>query len=353
MNLADIDTPAVLVDEKKARANITRFQTYADEHGFALRPHIKTHKLPLFARAQVEAGAAGINCQKIGEAEVMADAGLSDILITYNIIGAQKLERLVALGRRLERLVVTADNEAVVTGLSAAFASEAKPLNVLVECDTGGGRQGVQNPEAAVALGATIASSPGLEFVGLMTYPKPGGGPKVQAFMSAAKAALEEKGIACPVISSGGTPDMWKAHEVPVVTEYRAGTYIYYDRSVVAAGAGTYDDCALTVLATVVSTPTPDRAIIDAGSKVLTSDLLGLTGHGHVLGRDDLVIAGLNEEHGIVRVEGGEPTGLTVGDRLRIVPNHCCVVSNMVDAVVLVDGESWREVPVAARGKVR
>lgn len=353
MNFKDIDTPAVLVDENKARANIARFQAYADEHGFALRPHIKTHKLPLFAKAQVDAGAAGINCQKIGEAEVMADAGLDDILITYNIIGAQKLERLVALARLLKRLAVTADSEEVVAGLSAAFAREAKLLNVLVECDTGGGRQGVQTPEAAIALGEVISRSPGLHFAGLMTYPRPGGGRDVETFMSAAKTGLEDRGIACEVISSGGTPDMWKAHEVPVVTEYRAGTYIYYDRSMVAAGAGTYDDCALTVLATVVSTPTPNRAIIDAGSKILTSDLLGLSGHGHVLGRDDLAIAGLNEEHGIVRVAGGGPTGLSVGDRLRIVPNHCCVVSNMVDTVTLVDGESWREVPVAARGKVR
>ncbi len=353
MSIADIDTPAVLVDERKARANIARFQAYADEHGFALRPHIKTHKLPLFAKVQMDAGAAGINCQKIGEAEVMADAGLSDILITYNILGTAKLKRLAALARRLDHLSVTADSEAVVAGLSAAFASETRPLNVFVECDTGGGRQGVQDPEAAIALGEIIARAPGLALAGLMTYPAPGGGAKVQAFMSAAKNGLADMGIACPVISSGGTPDMWKAHEVPIVTEYRTGTYIYYDVSMVAAGAATYEDCALTVLTTVVSTPTPDRAIIDAGSKILTSDLSGLTGHGHVLGRDDLAITGLNEEHGYVRAEDGGATGLSVGDRLRIIPNHCCVVSNMVDAVALIDGESWREVPVAARGKLR
>ncbi len=353
MEFDDIDTPAVLIDEQRARNNIARFQAYADEHGLALRPHIKTHKLPLFAKVQVEAGAVGINCQKLGEAEVMAEAGLSDILITFNIVGAPKLKRLVALGRRIDRLAVTADGGAVVDGLSSAFAGEERPLNVLIECDTGGGRQGALSPEEAVVLAERVAAAPGLKFAGLMTYPAPGGGPKVQAFMSAAKTMLAGKGIDCPTISSGGTPDMWKAHEVPIVSEYRAGTYIYYDRSMVTAGAASHGDCALTVLTTVVSTPTPDRAVIDAGSKVLTSDLLGLEGYGHVVGRNDLLVKSLNEEHGIIRAGEGGATGLSVGDRLRIVPNHCCVVSNMVDAVVLFDAMGWREVPVAARGQVR
>ena len=353
MSFDDIETPAVLIDEERARANIARFQAYADEHGLKLRPHIKTHKLPLFAHAQIEAGAVGIDCQKLSEAEVMADAGLSDILITYNILGQAKLDRLLALARRVEKLAVTADSEQVVAGLSDAFANADRPLDVLVECDTGGGRQGRQTPADAAGLGERIAFAPGLRFSGLMTYPAPGGGPKVQAFMTETIDLLAGRGIDCPIVSSGGTPDMWRAHEVPVVTEYRAGTYIYFDRSMVARGAASYEDCALTVLTTIVSTPTPDRAIIDAGSKVLTSDLLGLEGYGHVVGRDDLDIVGLNEEHGIVRAAKGSVTGLSVGDRIRIVPNHCCVVSNMVDAVVLFDDTGWREERVAARGCVR
>ena len=353
MTFDAIETPAVLIDETKARANIARFQAYADQHGFALRPHIKTHKLPLFAKAQVEAGAVGINCQKLGEAEIMADAGLDDILITYNILGDAKLARLTALARRVGKLTVTADSNAVIDGLSAAFAAESKPLDVLVECDTGGARQGVQAPDQAVALGKRIAAAPGLRFAGLMTYPGVGTGARVQSFMSAAMAGLEAEGIACPIVSSGGTPDMWKAHEVPIVTEYRAGTYIYYDKAMVAAGAATFDQCALTILTTIVSTPTPDRAIIDAGSKVLTSDLFGQQGHGHVVGRDDLAIYALSEEHGMLRAADGQATGLKVGDRLHIIPNHCCVVSNMVDTVTLFDANGWREVPVAARGRVR
>ena len=284
----------------------------------------------------------------------MADAGLNDILVSYNILGTAKLAQLVALARRVEVLTVTADSEAVVDGLSKAFAGETSPLGVLVECDTGGGRQGVQTPEQAVALGMRIASAPGLRFVGLMTYPGPGHGrPRAKLHECGQSGAGSTRRRLSDPVERAAHRIMWKAHEVPIVTEYRAGTYIYYDRSMVAAGAATYDECALTVLATVVSTPTPDRAIIDAGSKVLTSDLLGLSGYGHVVGREDLTITGLSEEHGTLRAEKGQVTGLSVGDRLRIIPNHCCVVSNMVDVVTLFDAEGWREVPVAARGRVR
>lgn len=353
MTLDDIDTPAVVIDAALARANIARFQAYADQHGLALRPHIKTHKLPLFAKAQIEAGAAGITCQKLSEAEVMAEHGLEDILITYNIVGPAKLGRLVALAGRVEKLAVTADNGAVIAGLSAAFARAGKVIDVLVECDTGGGRQGVQTVDEAVALAQSAANLSGLRFAGLMTYPAPGGGHWVQAFMSEAKGRLDALGIPCPIISSGGTPDMWRAHEVPIVTEYRAGTYIYNDRAVVAHGAASFDQCALNVLTTVVSTPTPDRAVIDAGSKILTSDLFGLEGHGVVVDHPGLLVSRLSEEHGVIGAEGGGATGLSVGDRLRIVPNHCCVVSNMVDSVTLGENGAYREVPVAARGCVR
>ena len=185
-----------------------------------------------------------------------------------------------------------------------------------------------------------------------MTYPPVGATATVQDFMSEAKALCEQAGLAVPVITSGGAPDMWRAHEAPVVSEYRSGTYVYNDRSLVTRGVCTWADCALSVLATVVSTPEPGRAIVDAGTKVLTSDLLGLSGHGHVLGRPDLRVDQLSEEHGRITCDG--TTGLAVGQRLRIVPNHACVVSNMVDAVVTIRGETViGPVPVAARGMVR
>ncbi|MFW5678844.1 MAG: D-TA family PLP-dependent enzyme [Pseudomonadota bacterium] len=348
---ASVDTPAVLVDLDVAEANIDRFQRYCDAYGLKARPHIKTHKLPRLARRQIEAGAVGITCQKVSEALAMvADGGIDDVLLTYNILGEAKLRELRHL-HELVRLTVVADNPTVVDGLSGAFADAPAPLRVLVECDTGAGRCGVTTPEAAAELAATIDAAPGLVFEGLMTYPPKGDAAGAAAWLERAKAACEARGLEVRRVSSGGSPDIWEAHCWPVITEYRPGTYVYFDRSLVERGVCTYDDCALTVLATVVSVPTAHRAIIDAGSKVLTSDLLGLTGHGHVLGRPDIVIDQLSEEHG--RLLSDQPIGLRVGERVRIVPNHACVVSNMLDRVVLVRGDRVEgPEPVAARGRV-
>ncbi|RDV02082.1 D-TA family PLP-dependent enzyme [Undibacter mobilis] len=355
---AQLTTPAVLIDLAKVERNIRRHQDYANRHGLKLRPHIKTHKLPQIAAMQLRAGAIGVTCQKVSEAEAMV-AGtpdIQDVLITYNIVGAEKLDRLAALARKV-KLSVVADNKTVVAGLSQRFAAEASPLAVLVECDTGAHRCGVATPDDAAALADVIAHSPGLSFGGLMTYPPPDGAANVQSFMSRAKALIEAKGITVPVITSGGTPSMAKAGDAPVTTEYRAGTYVYNDRSLVARGACGWDDCALTVLATVVSVPADNRAIIDAGSKTLTSDLLGLPDYGHVLGRDDIRIDQLSEEHGRLVSDG--PIGLKVGDRIRIVPNHACVVSNLVDQVYVTSaddanagGTMWDVWPVAARGRI-
>ncbi len=331
-SLNDIETPAFVIDEACVLNNIRTFQAHCDAQGLKLRPHIKTHKSIRFARAQIEAGAVGINCQKIGEAEIMADGGLDDILITFNILGASKLRRLRALAEKVT-LHVVADNAVVVKGLSEAFADAGKPLRVLVECDTGAARCGVQSPDAAVALAELIENSPGLVFEGLLTYPPVGGQADVVEFMTTAKSALSDRGIACPVISSGGSPDMWQAETGGVITEYRIGTYVYNDRSLVARGTCTWDDCAGQVLATVVSRPTNTRAVIDAGSKALTSDLLGLEGHGHVIGHPGASVIGLSEEHGVLQVPQDSP--LAIGDRIRIVPNHVCVVANMFDTAWL------------------
>ena len=351
--IANIDTPAVLLDLDVASRNITRFQSYANQIGMAVRPHIKTHKLPQIAALQLAAGAIGITCQKTSEAEAMvaADPRLTDVLITYNIVGTKKLSHLQDLARKV-RLTVVADSSAVVVGLSAAFATQPSPLRVLVECNTGADRCGVATPEAAATLARQIADAPGLQFEGLMTYPPVNGATQVQAFMTKAKALIEANGLAVKVVSSGGTPSMMQAGQAPVASEYRPGTYVYNDRSLVARGVCDWRDCALTVLATVVSVPSANRAIIDAGSKALTSDLLGLSGYGHVLGRPDIVIDQLSEEHG--RLISPQPVALAVGDKLRIVPNHACVVTNMFDAVhVLKDGKCAGLWPIVARGKLR
>jgi len=350
-SIYELETPVVLVDVDKAEANLKNAQDAADKAGIKLRPHIKTHKLPRFAKRQVELGAVGITVQKLGEAEVMADAGLTDLLLTFNIIGEKKRARLKALHDRVTIRVV-ADSADTVDGLAETFVDLAKPLGVFVECDTGMGRCGVQSPEAALVLAKRIAAAPGLQFAGLMTYPAAGKYHEAAEWLADAKTLFDDEGIDLPAITTGGTPDIWHMSEAGVATEYRPGTYIYMDRSQVAAGAATYDQCALTVLATVVSRPTDGRAIIDAGTKTLTSDLLGLQGHGYVVDFPEARIVGLSEEHGTLDVSACA-TKPKIGDVIRIIPNHCCPVSNLFDTVTLVRGDEVVEtVPVAARGRV-
>lgn len=347
-NIADLDTPVVLIDIDRVEANLQRAQAHADAQGYALRPHIKTHKLPRFARRQVELGAVGITVQKLGEAEVMADAGLRDIFLPYNILGARKLARLKALNGRVT-LSVTADSPDTLAGYATTFTAD-QPLTVLIECDSGGGRCGVQTPAQALALARQIALAPGLRFGGLMTYPPLHGVEKSNAWLSAAIALLGQAGIAVPRVSSGNSPDMWAPATAPV-TERRPGTYIYYDRFQVKERVASLDDCALTVLATVVSRPTATRIVIDAGSKSLTSDTLNLEGFGLVMGTD-LTVRGLSEEHGVIEMPVASDWP-RVGERLRIVPNHACVISNLFDTVTLISGDAVKEtVPVAARGRV-
>jgi D-serine deaminase-like pyridoxal phosphate-dependent protein len=345
----ELETPCVLIDIDRVDANLKRAQVHADANGYRLRPHIKTHKLPRFAKRQVELGAAGITVQKLGEAEVMADAGLGDIFLPYNIIGATKLARLRALSARVT-LAVTADSPDTLAGYAGAFEGSDRPLTVLVECDTGGGRCGVQTPEQALALARQIAMSPGLSFGGLMTYPPLNGTERAERWLRDAVALLEHAGLDVPVVSSGNTPDMWVTGE-SIVNERRPGTYIYNDRFQVQAGAAGWDDCALTVLATVVSRPTATRVVLDAGSKSLSSDILGQVGYGLVAGTD-LTIKSLSEEHGVIEME--DPADYPrIGDRLRIIPNHACVVSNLFDRVHLISGDTAIEtVAVAARGRV-
>lgn len=351
MRIEDLDTPAIVIDLPKAEANLHRAQAHADKIGMQLRPHIKTHKLPYFARRQLALGAVGIACQKLGEAEVMAEAGIDDILIPYNILGTVKLDRLNKLHQHI-RVAVSADSTVTVQGYRDRFQFPDRPLRVLIECDTGAGRCGVQTPDEVLDLVRMIRTSPGLTFGGLMTYPPQGKRDKVQAWLSEAKRRLAAEAISNPVISSGGTPDLYHAHDVPAATEYRPGTYIYSDRMQVAWGHGTLDDCALTVRTTVVSRPTADRAILDAGSKALAADLCALPGHGHIVEYPDALITKLSEEHATVDLTGSD-TRPKIGEAVHVIPNHVCVVTNLFDEVHLTrDGKVVETLPVKARGRM-
>lgn len=351
MKFSDIDTPAVIVDLDIVQSNIRRFQSYCDSIDLKLRPHIKTHKIPMLAKMQIEEGAIGITCQKISEAEaIISEGGINDVLITYNIFGKKKLRRLLALSRKVN-LSVVVDNIQCIEGLSSVFRNAESTLRVLIECDTGAMRCGVVTPHEALDLAKVITRLPGIIFDGLMTYPPVSATYKVNNFLTKTKQLLESNNISVPKVSVGGSPDMWNAHKLSIATEYRIGTYIYNDRSLLERGICTEEDCALTVLATVVSTPAKNRAVIDAGSKALTSDLVNLIGHGYIVGYPNLNISTLSEEHGCITSEG--PTELQVGQKLRIIPNHACVVSNMFDHVILKHKEkSYFKQLVKARGKV-
>lgn len=351
MHISELDTPVAIVDLDRLEANIARLQSYLDTHDIANRPHIKTHKIPAIAQMQVNAGAIGITCQKLGEAEVMADAGLNDIFLPYNLVGPAKLQRLIALMRRVT-LSVTVDSAVTARGLSTAVSQNdaPAPLDVLVEFDTGMGRCGVQSPADAAELAGLIHSLPGLRFGGLMTYPY---NERTADFVEAARSLLRADGLAVARVSAGGTPQMWRAHTCPAITEYRAGMYVYGDRYTIQSGAMTLDDCALKVIATVVSRPTATRGILDAGSKVFSSDTLGLEGYGLILEYPEARFYGQSEEHGHVDFSAcaRKPE---IGERVTVIPNHCCPVSNLFNQMVGVRSEQVEVMwPVAARGQVQ
>jgi D-serine deaminase-like pyridoxal phosphate-dependent protein len=346
-------TPAAVIDMDRVERNIARIQATCDAAGVANRPHIKTHKSPMLAKLQIAAGAKGITCQKLGEAEVMANAGIDDILISYNLIGEEKMARLGALQARA-KMTVAADNPVVISGLPQAAAVSGRPLSVVVECDTGRKRAGVETPAEAIALARQIAASRGLVFAGFMLYPTETGWSEAQRFYDEALAGVRAHGLDAAMVSTGGTPNLKNVGKLKGATEHRPGTYIYNDRMQVAAGVASWDDCALNIYSTVVSRAGPDRGILDAGSKTLTSDTGGgLDGHGLILEHPEAKIARFAEEHGFLDLTRSN-TRPNVGDVVRIVPNHVCVVVNMMDEVVMVRGEEIiGTLAVAARGKLR
>jgi D-serine deaminase-like pyridoxal phosphate-dependent protein len=345
-------TPCAVIDMDRVERNIARIQAACDAAGIAHRPHIKTHKNPMLAQLQIKAGARGITCQKLGEAEVMADAGIDNILISYNLLGDEKMARLAALQAKAN-VTVAADNSVVVADLPKAAAASGRPLSVVVECDTGRKRAGVETPAEAVALAREIAAAEGLKFAGFMLYPTETGWADAQKFFDHALAGVHAHGLDAAIVSTGGTPNLRNIGKLKGGTEHRFGTYIYNDRMQVAAGVADWDDCALHIYSTVVSRAAPDRGILDAGSKTLTTDTGGLEGHGLILEHPEAKIARFAEEHGFLDLSRSN-TRPNVGDVVRIVPNHVCVVVNMMDEVVMVRGEEiLGTLPVAARGKLR
>lgn len=351
MKISDLDTPCVIINQKIVTNNINNIQQFFDGTHLKSRPHIKTHKLPKFAFMQLKAGAVGITCQKISEAEVFADAGIKDIFITYNILGDFKLNRLAKLAKRV-KIKVVADSKYVVDGLAKQFAGINSNIDILVECDTGMGRCGVQSPEAAAELAQYINEKNGASFCGLMVYPAQNQWDVLEAFCAKAKSICFDTIGHCNTISIGGTPFMRGAGAVKSATEHRAGTYIYNDRSLLERGECKVSDCALTVLTQIVSRPTENKGIIDAGSKGLTSDLIGLINYGYVKEYPNAKIIGLSEEHGQIDFSDCDKKPV-VGEKINIIPNHVCPVTNLYDQVYIYENDEVIEIlSVDARGKV-
>ncbi len=349
MNLNDLETPAPYVDLDVFERDLHKLQAYLSQHKIANRPHIKTHKSTAIAQMQMDAGAVGVTCQKLGEAEVMAGAGIPDIFLPYNIIGDVKLGRLADLMAQT-KMSVTADSLDTIQGLKQAAKRAGQPLTVLVEFDCGAGRCGVQTPAEAAALAREIAGDDHLHFGGLMTYPNRD---EMNPFVRAVRDLLAKDGLAIERVSGGGTACMWQAHTHPELTEHRAGMYIYGDRGTLLAGAMSLDEISFRVAATVVSRPTADRGILDAGSKTLSSDKFALDGYGLIVEYPEARIAALSEEHGTVDFSACA-TKPRIGERVTVIPNHVCPVVNLFDEIAQVRaGEvvgAWR---VDARGKVK
>lgn len=358
---ADLDTPALLIDRTLLQANVDRMAAVARAAGVALRPHAKTHKMPEVGRLQLAAGSRGLTVAKLGEAEVFAAAGFDDLFIAYPIVGRAKLDRLCRLTAE-HTIRVAADSWEVVAGLSGAAEAHGLRLKVRLEVDSGFGRCGLQTPEEVVALAERAAELPGVTLCGLMgfagqSYDLTGaaiaeaGRNEAEQLLSIA-AALRGRGIAMDEISVGSTPTSPYAARVRGVTEIRPGAYVFSDRAQAHLGWGSLDGCALAVLATVVSRPTPTRAIVDVGTKGLSSDSAPVSGWGAVRGHPEFEISMLTEEHGILTIPAG--ARLPIGARLLIIPNHACGTLNMFDEAWVVRGgrvdERW---PVAARGKLQ
>jgi D-serine deaminase-like pyridoxal phosphate-dependent protein len=351
----DIITPVAVVDEEVVERNLARMAKLAAGHNVKLRPHAKTHKSAYMAQRQMAHGAVGLTCATFTEAEVFADAGVDDLLIAHPPVGRPKLDRLATLSKRVKRLAVSLDDIGIAKSLPES-------VEMLWEVDPGQHRIGTAPGEPTVRAVRELVRAIGTgRFRGLITH----GGHVYAATnqnerqlaadqetdgISTTADMLRRAGIEVRELSIGSSPTAGLALRGGI-TEMRPGTYIYGDANQVTLGSQRLEDCALAVVATVVSTPAPDRAVVDAGSKALSADLrvAGLTGYGMVLGRNDLTVARLSEEHAVLTA--AERTGLTVGLHLIILPAHACTTVNLHPAYLLLSGgNEARWLPIDARG---
>jgi D-serine deaminase-like pyridoxal phosphate-dependent protein len=364
MHYRELSTPALTVDLDTLERNLNRVAELCRRQGVGLRPHTKTHKTVEVSRMQLAHGAVGLTVAKVGEAEVLAGAGLDDILVAFPVMGDEKLRRLAEIAS-VRRVLVSLDSEAAAQELSRAVAAKGAVIGVLVEFDAGAHRCGLDPGPDLVALAKAIEKLPGLKFRGLMSFfgnvwgmpeQRRAEAERVAERLCRGLAAFRAENMPVEIVSGGSTPSAEFAHLIPGLTEIRPGTYVYNDLNTYYQDACALEDCAVRVVTTVVSTAVPGRAIVDAGSKTFSSDLLGSgpkSGYGYVVEAPDAPIIKLNEEHGHLDIAKSQHP-FRVGEVVTVIPNHVCTTVNMHDEIfTLRQGEvvgCWK---IAARGKVR
>jgi D-serine deaminase-like pyridoxal phosphate-dependent protein len=359
--VTELETPALLVDLDRVERNLDRAAGYAHAHSLALRPHVKTHKTPWLAAEQLQRGAVGVTCATPREAEAMSEVA-SDILVAYPPVAAARARRLAELPGTV-RLTVGLDSSAAVTCMAEAARRTDRPVRVLVELDLGMRRVGIGQIDDAIALAHLVQRSAPLEYAGVMFYPGHVREPAeeqsaaleaLNASLSSALLAFELAGLPPSVVSGGSTPTLWRSHEITGLTEIRPGTYIYNDRTTAEIGACAWEDCALTVLATVVSTAVSGQAVIDAGTKALGREPIGgsdANGYGVLMDRPDVTVKQMSEEHGMLDLSRTDWRP-RIGSLVRVIPNHVCIVVHLADVVHGVrSGQVERSWAVDARGR--
>lgn len=362
--ISQLPTPALLIDQDTVVHNLTKVSDMVRSAGKKLRPHIKTHKIPAFAKMQIDSGAVGICTAKVSEAEVMAEAGIKDILVANEIVGADKLIRLAKLAKQA-KISVLADSIQTADWLGETARDYDVIFHVLVEVDTGDARCGAL-PEFVPQIAKRISQWPNLHFAGLETF---GGAVfhcqgkeeelrRAEALgitMKKVKSDVEAAGLTVEEVSVGGSPAISLLVKEPLYTELRPGVYIFNDAATVCRGAATYEECAATVLTTVISRPTGNRMVVDGGAKTFSYCRPGVVFgcrilHGVVKGNPSVCLSNLSEEHGVFETEEGLPD-YCVGEKIQVLPAHICPVINLFNQAYLIkDGIVQDVVSIAARG---
>lgn len=342
----DLETPSILIDLDVMQNNIEAMQKRCDDLGIEFRPHIKTHKIPDIAQKQVDAGAVGLACQKVSEAEVFVDAGFTDIQLPYNIVGAKKTRRLAELAKRA-KVTVTVDSKVVVDGIAEAAQEVGSTIHMMVELVALNQRTGT-TPEDAFELAQHIVNTDNLHFAGVMIYPSVA---EIRDRLQKTLALLADAGIEVEMVSGGGSGAIFESHLVPELTEMRVGTYVFWDWGSVNKGWATFDDCAMRIRATVVSANEKSRVILDSGSKTVNAETVDGQ-YGYILEYPKARLHQVNEEHGYVDFTDCDSYP-QVGDIVHIIPVHTCVITNLHNQLYGVRGDEIVKVwDVAARGLV-